>query len=112
MRRSPSPGRDRVSASVDRLVADIALVYGLPGWKVITCARDVSDELAARTRENPPGFSVTWGGKLESLLGVMVAVNPAYPPGQWRLVRHDRCEIAPGDLIVHDNCTVIDQEPG
>jgi len=104
-----------VADHIDRLMADIALVHGQPGWKVITCARDVSGELAARTREKPPEFMVTWGGSVVSLLGIAVITVSDYAPGQWRFVKHDRCEFVAGgegDVIIHDDCTVIDEEPG
>jgi hypothetical protein len=83
-----------VADHIDRLIADLALVYFQPGHKTVTCAQDVSDALLARSREpeHPPVTMVTWGRELVSLFAVPVLVIPHYEPG--------RCESALGVQVV------------
>lgn len=105
--------------SVDRLIADLAFVYFQPGHKTVTCAQDVSDALLARSRQadRTPVTMVTWGKELVSLFSVPVHVIAGYEPGRWKFVRHDHCEVAcgggpdEGTIVVHGDCTVIDEEP-
>lgn len=107
---------------LERLLTDISLVYHQPGHKTLSCAQDVSDALLARSREarDAPETLVTWGDELVSLLSIPVTVVRDYEPGRWKLVKHDRCEVVPGGdpdgpvsgfRVVHDGCTVIDEEP-
>jgi len=107
-----------VADHIDRLIADLSLVYFQPGHKTVSCAQDVSDALLARCRQpgHPQVTMVTWGRELVSLFAVPVLVIPGYEPGRWKFTKHDHCEVAGGPdeaaIVIHDDCTVIDEEPG
>jgi hypothetical protein len=63
---------------------------------ILTCAADVMYELAELDTELPE-----------------VQVIPHYEPGQWKLTRHDACEVTGGEtigqavIVSHRDCTVI-----
>jgi hypothetical protein len=104
-----------------RLLAGIALTWQIPAVKTLSCAPDVEERLReeALAAPYPWDFLVTEGDerRLVSLMGFQVHVIPHYQPGHWKLVKHDRCEtvcgggIDEGTIIVHDDCTVMDQHP-
>lgn len=80
-----------------------ALAGLIDGWGAdgsdltLTCAQDVMFELG----------EVSYSAEPEIL------VIPHYEPGQWKLTRHDACDVTGGYtiedavIISHKNCTVL-----
>ena len=66
----------------------------------LVCAEDVAGELAEVPWENPVAE---------------VYVSPHYEPGQWKLTRHDACDVTGGEtieqamIVSHRKCTLIAQ---
>jgi hypothetical protein len=66
----------------------------------LTCAADVMYELQELDIETPE-----------------LQVVPHYEPGQWKLTRHDACDVTGGRtidealIVSHRNCTVIAENP-
>ena len=67
---------------------------------LLTCAEDVAGELAEVPWENPVAE---------------IQVIYHYDPGQWKLTRHDSCDVIGGEtidqaiIVSHRDCTVIAQ---
>lgn len=105
----------------ERLLAGIALTWEVPAVKSLHCAPDVEERLREKavTVPYPWDHLVTEGDerRLVALMGFKVHVVPRYQPGQWKLVKHDHCEVVcggqpdEGTIIVHDECTVMDRHP-
>jgi hypothetical protein len=63
----------------------------------LTCAQDVFGELQEVPLSAEPE----------------ILVIPHYEPGQWKLVRHDSCDVIGGEtidqalIVSHENCTVL-----
>lgn len=85
-----------------------ALVSLVNGWAqdgsplTLTCAQDVFGEI----QEFPVSDEIN------------VQVIPHYEPGQWKLTRHDACDVTGGYtiedavIISHKNCTVLARNDG
>jgi len=82
--------------------------YGTPCHKVLTCAQDVCDALAAASA-HVPARRHSW----EFLFGVAVIVSPDSPPGTWKMTRHDHCDVTGGEreedavMVTHRDCTIL-----
>jgi DNA-binding Lrp family transcriptional regulator len=79
--------------------------------KVLWCARDVWEEIQlASVAAAPP---MPWEPDLRSLMAIQVTVAEHYEPGQWKMIRHDHCQVTGGEipgqamLVTHEGCTVL-----
>ena len=108
----------------ERILANIALTWQLRCRKTITCAPDVEEWVRANSVERPDpwDFLVMEGDvrRLVSLMGFEVHVHPDYQPGQWKMTKHDHCQVidqgpdaatAERYIVSHEQCTVMDEEP-
>lgn len=81
----------------------------------LTCAQDVADALAWVSQPRPPRDPCDFYalGTVGSFTGAGVIVIDRYEPGQWKLVRHDSCDVIGGHsiedaiIVSHKNCTVL-----
>jgi hypothetical protein len=102
-----------------RLLALISAHYGTRYLKVLNCAADVWQRLrdvsAEKEQENRP--QIFMPGPTIDLLAIEVHVQQRYRPGQWEMIRHDNCRVVDADdperaTVTHEECTVIDRNPG
>jgi predicted ArsR family transcriptional regulator len=94
-----------------RLLGLIKEHSGTRHLKVLCCAQDVWDEI--RMASAPAPARRPWEPDLHSLTAVEVTVAEHYEPGQWKMIRHDHCQVTGGEtqeqamLVTHLECTVL-----
>jgi hypothetical protein len=100
-----------MSDPIDPLLALIREHSWTPCRKVLTCAPDVEQQLQKTASPIGPSEDTV----LMSLTGVDVVVAEDSPPGSWRMVRHDHCQVIhPAGAsepsrawVSHQDCTII-----
>lgn len=101
-----------------RLLKLISAHYGTRYLKVLDCApdvwRDLQDVALEKSQEEQHFMPVP----AVDLFAIEVHVQMHYRPGQWKMVRHDNCEVIGGEdpeqamIVTHERCTLIDEERG
>jgi DNA-binding MarR family transcriptional regulator len=102
---------EHAAARRARLADLIERHYWTPFGKVLYCAQDVWDGILldwpARKARQPPEPDG------HALMAIEVHVAEHYEPGQWKMIRHDRCQVTGGEtpeqavLVTHEECTVL-----
>ncbi|MCW2929993.1 MAG: hypothetical protein JWM19_955 [Actinomycetia bacterium] len=79
--------------------------------KTLTCAQDVAYAVASMALPVAP--RLPWETEISSLTGIEVVVIGGYEPGQWKMTRHDHCDVIGGEdigqamIVSHKECTVL-----
>jgi hypothetical protein len=105
--------------------ADLLALIKEHSWtrhrKVLLCAPDVFTYLQAasdKAAESEPWTPGSPEAVLAPLMGIEVHVAQDSPPGSWRLVRHDHCEVHVAEKpdgtmdversgVTHQECTIL-----
>lgn len=104
------------------LLALIREYVNTPHRKVLLCAQDVADGLAAGSETRPASPESSWVFPESSwvfpppavpLMSIEVTVSPDVPPGYWKVTRHDKCMVRyKSRTVSHADCTVLgEHEP-
>lgn len=90
-----------------RLLEDAA---GSLTHKTLECGPGVSEALAEEVpeREPQPVTDFYSAGVIGDLFAIPIIDVPDMTPGQWRIIRHDRCQVI-GKDVSHMNCTVLSE---